>query len=193
MSLAEPCATSPFESWPYWAQAALFAAMLAVVIVFWMLMKPDAKAMKAGGAGIVTLELAGTADKAHVILTNWGAEGRRAARRDLWLDLGLILGYAVGLSVAFSSAVAGVCDVGGPGWAAAAWLFVWIPLLAGAADLGEDFCLAMTLTRYDHKLEEPSKLNGWPRSAFVLARVKFSLLASAIGWAALVLWLLLVP
>ena len=108
------------------------------------------------------------------------------------MDLGLILGYAVGLSVAFSSAVAGVCDVGGPCWAAAARLFVWIPLLAGAADLGEDFCLAMTLT-HDRKLGESSSLNGWPRAASILARVKFSLLALSIGWAALVLWPLLVP
>lgn len=106
MSPAEPCVAAPFESWPFWAQGTLFGAMLAVVVVFSMLMKRDVKAMKAGGAGIVALELAGTADKAHVILTNWGTEGRRAARRDLWLDLGLILGYAVGLSVAFSSAVA---------------------------------------------------------------------------------------
>jgi hypothetical protein len=193
MRLVGPCVTAPFETWPFGAQAALFGAMLATVIVFMALMKRDAKVMKAGGAGIVALELAGTAEKAHTILANWGIEGRQAARRDLWLDLGLVLGYAVGLSVAFSSAVAGVLDAGGPWWALAARLLAWIPLLAGAADLGENCCLAVSLMRYGQQPDQPSRLNGWPRAASILARAKFTLLVLSIGWAALVLWPLLVP
>ena len=72
-------------------------------------------------------------------------------------------------------------------------VFGWVPLLAGAADLGEDFCPAMTLTHCDDNLEGSWKLNGWPRAASILARVKFSLLGLSIGWATLVLWPLLVP
>jgi hypothetical protein len=193
MSLVGPSATAPFQALPFWLQATVFGAMFALVIVFSTLMKRDATTMKAGGAGIVAFELAGKTDKAHAILANWGTEGRRAARRDLRLDIGLIVGYAVGLSVAFSSAVAGVAEAAGPCWAAAARLLVWIPLLAGAADLGEDFCLARTLTRYDLSPEDSTKLNGWPRAASILARVKFALLALAVGWAALVLWPLLLP
>jgi hypothetical protein len=193
MNHAEQFAAAPFESWPFCAQAALFSATLAVFVVVAMLMSRDAKAMKAGGAGIVTFELAGTADMAHAILTKWGADGRRAARRDLWLDVGLILGYAVGLSVVFSSAVAGVSDAGGPCWAAAARLFAWLPPLAGVADLGEDFCLARTLRAYHRNPKEPSQLNGWPQVASILARAKFSLLAVSAGWAVLVLWPLLIP
>jgi hypothetical protein len=193
MRIEAACLTAPFECWPFSTQATLFGAMLAVFVGFSLLMKRDAKVMKDGGAGIVAFELAGTAAKAHVILTNWGEKGRRAVRRDLWLDIGLIVGYAVGLSVAFSSAVAGVFDAAGPCWALTARLFAWLPLLAGAADLGEDYCLARTLTLYNRDPEHATTLSGWPRAASILARTKFTLLALLVGWLALVLWPLLVP
>jgi hypothetical protein len=131
------------------------------------------------------------AEKAQAILTGWGADGRRAARRDLWLDLGLILGYAVGLSVAFSSAVSGVDAAASGCRASAARLFAWVPLLAGAADLAENGCLAPTLASYAQ--DDAKKLSGWPHAASVLSRTKFVLLGLSAGWALLVLWPLLVP
>ncbi|OBA87076.1 hypothetical protein A5662_02680 [Mycobacteriaceae bacterium 1482268.1] len=182
---------APFESWAFCAQSALFSAMAMTLVVFTLAMRSNATAMRAGGTGIIGLQRAGSADKAHAILTAWGVDGRRSARRDLWLDLGLIVGYAVGLSVAFSSAVSGIADAAGQWWALAARLFAWLPLLAGVVDIAENGFLAVILARYDEG--NPKSLDGWPRGASVLSRIKFFLLALALGWVALVLWPLLVP
>jgi hypothetical protein len=191
MSARSSQIAAPFESWPFCTQTALFTAMLATVIVVKILMKQNGRVLPSGIPGFVALQKAGSAEKAQAILTGWGADGRRAARRDLWLDLGLVLGYAVGLSVAFSSAVSGVDAAASGCWASAARLFAWVPLLAGAVDLAENGCLAATLASY--KQDNAKKLGGWPHAASVLSKTKWVLLGLSAGWALLVLWPLLVP
>jgi hypothetical protein len=191
VSAGSPPIAAPFESWHFCTQTALFTAMLAIVVVVNISMKQNAKVLTSGVPGFVALQKAGSAEKAQAILTAWGAKGRHAARRDLWLDLGLILGYAIGLSVAFSSAVSGVDAAAGGCWASAARLFAWAPLLAGAADLAEDGCLAATLASYAK--DDAAKLSGWPHAASIFSTTKFVLLGLSAGWALLVLWPLLVP
>jgi hypothetical protein len=48
---------------------------------------------RAGGPGIIALELAGNATCAQRILSAWGDDGRRAARRSLQLDFGYMATY----------------------------------------------------------------------------------------------------
>lgn len=46
-----------------------------------------------GGPGIIAFELAGSAPRAQRIMSAWGDDGRRAARRSLQLDFGYMLTY----------------------------------------------------------------------------------------------------
>jgi hypothetical protein len=46
-----------------------------------------------GGPGIIAFELAGNAERAQRIMSAWGDDGRRAARRSLQLDFGYMATY----------------------------------------------------------------------------------------------------
>jgi hypothetical protein len=48
---------------------------------------------RSGGPGIVAFELAGNATRAQRIMSAWGGDGRRAARRSLYLDFGYMTTY----------------------------------------------------------------------------------------------------
>jgi hypothetical protein len=48
---------------------------------------------RSGGPGIIAFELAGNAARAQRIMSAWGDDGRRAARRSLQLDFGYMATY----------------------------------------------------------------------------------------------------
>jgi hypothetical protein len=48
---------------------------------------------RCGGPGIIAFELAGNAERAQRIMSAWGDDGRRAARRSLQLDFGYMATY----------------------------------------------------------------------------------------------------
>jgi hypothetical protein len=48
---------------------------------------------RSGGPGIIAFELAGNAERAQRIISAWGEDGRRAARRSLYLDFGYMATY----------------------------------------------------------------------------------------------------
>ncbi len=50
---------------------------------------------RCGGPGIIAFELAGNAERAQRIMSAWGEDGRRAARRSLQLDFGYMTTYGV--------------------------------------------------------------------------------------------------
>lgn len=50
---------------------------------------------RAGGPGIIAFELAGNATRAQRIMSAWGDDGQRAARRSLQLDFGYMATYGV--------------------------------------------------------------------------------------------------
>ena len=50
---------------------------------------------RCGGPGIIAFELAGNAERAQRIMSAWGDEGRRAARRSVQLDFGYMTSYGV--------------------------------------------------------------------------------------------------
>jgi len=69
-----------------WAVTA-FAGYASVMLAL------ERRMHRSGGPGIVTFELAGNATRAQRIMSAWGDDGRRAARRSLQLDFGYMATY----------------------------------------------------------------------------------------------------
>jgi hypothetical protein len=74
--------------------ALLWAATAFTAYTFGMLTL-ERQMRRAGGPGIVAVELAGNAPRAQRIMTAWGDDGQRAARRSLQLDFGYMTTYGV--------------------------------------------------------------------------------------------------
>lgn len=133
-----------------------------------VMMRLESRMRAAGGPGIVAFELAGTSAKAEAIMDRWGPDGRRAARRSMWLDFGYMTSYGVLLGL--------VVDRrrrrrGHP---------TWLPALAAgavAADAVEGFALLGVLDRRDIAVNA--------RRAQVAASIKFAAIAVALGYAGL--------
>ena len=71
-----------------WAITA-FAGYTSVMVAL------ERRMHRAGGPGIIAFELAGNATRAQRIMSAWGDDGRRAARRSLQLDFGYMATYGV--------------------------------------------------------------------------------------------------
>ena len=69
-----------------WATTA-FAGYTSVMLAL------ERQMHRAGGPGIIAFELAGNATRAQRIMSAWGDDGRRAARRSLQLDFGYMATY----------------------------------------------------------------------------------------------------
>ncbi len=123
--------------------------------------------------GIVGLELAGTAERAGLILVAWGCGGRTAAAFGLGLDMLFALTYATALALA-CDAVAGPPGTG-VRHRVGLWL-AWGALAAGALDLVENVALALMLLG--------GHLAPWAGVATVCAVPKFILVALALLFAA---------
>lgn len=69
---------------------------LAATVVIFILMRPhEGEMQEQGGYGIVSYELAYSADKADDILTAWGPGGEKAARSSLLIDYAFMPSYAL--------------------------------------------------------------------------------------------------
>jgi hypothetical protein len=75
-----------FSSHLTWAVTA-FAGYTSVMLVL------ERQMQRSGGPGIIAFELAGNAERAQRIMSAWGDDGRRAARRSLQLDFGYMATY----------------------------------------------------------------------------------------------------
>jgi hypothetical protein len=69
-----------------WALSA-FAGYTSVMLAL------ERKMHRCGGPGIIAFELTGSAERAQRIMSAWGDDGRRAARRSLQLDFGYMATY----------------------------------------------------------------------------------------------------
>jgi hypothetical protein len=78
--------TSFFGSRLAWAVTA-FAGYTSVMLTL------ERQMYRSGGPGIIAFELAGNAERAQRIISAWGDDGRRAARRSLQLDFGYMATY----------------------------------------------------------------------------------------------------
>jgi hypothetical protein len=61
----------------------------------WVMLTLERQMHRSGGPGIIAFELAGNAERAQRIISAWGDDGRRAARRSLQLDFGYMATYGV--------------------------------------------------------------------------------------------------
>ena len=154
------------------ATAALDAVVLAL----------DHWISKAGGPGILGLELSWGRSQAERIMAEWGASGRAAARLSLWIDYAFLLCYGAFFTLA-GLVVRDWARQQGRRWLAVAGTFVpWFAAAAAAFDACEDALLLLVLAGQGGEAA--------PVVASVCASLKFALIAVAIGYAALgaMLW-----
>jgi hypothetical protein len=136
------------------AHAALWVPMLAL----------EWRMNRAGGAGIVPFELAGTPERSRRMMERWGDDGRRAARISLLLDYPFLVSYT-GLQVAGCAAAGRVLPAGR--------YVVPTQVAAGAFDAAENTALLGVLSGHDG--------GALPAVARFCALAKFALLG--VGWA----------
>ncbi|HWJ43296.1 MAG TPA: hypothetical protein VNR67_07670 [Solirubrobacterales bacterium] len=151
------------------------ALVLLAVAVLALLaaMKPAEDRMTANGAGIVSFELAGSADRSQEIQDEWGEDGRDAARQQLWIDYGFMLAYGAFLVLA----AAATRDLArSRGWRRLVAIgAVAVPAggIAAGCDAIENACLLLTL----------GGAGAWaPVTATAFAVAKFALLLVAIAY-----------
>ncbi len=119
--------------------------------------------------GIVGLELAGTPERAGVILMTWGNQGATAAAFGLGLDYLFALAYAATLAMACGALARRAA--GGVLHRLGIWL-AWGSLAAGAFDLVENTAIAMMLLE--------GQLAPWAAVATACAVPKFLLAGLAV-------------
>lgn len=142
------------------AAAVVFAGYTAVM------MRLEGRMRDAGGPGVIPFELAGTAAEAESILDRWGPDGRRAARRSMWLDFGYMTSYGVLLGLLVDRRRRRRVH------------HSWVPALAAgavAADAIEGVALLRVLDRRN--------IAANARRAQIAASVKFAVIAAAPGYA----------
>jgi hypothetical protein len=148
--------------------------LLAVAVVALLAaMKPAEDRMTDNGAGIVSFELAGSADRSQEIQDEWGEDGRDAARQQLWIDYGFMLAYGAFLVLA----AAAIRDLSrSRGWRrliAVGAIAVPAGGIAAGCDAIENACLLLTL----------DGAGSWaPVTATVFAVAKFALLLVALAY-----------
>jgi hypothetical protein len=150
--------------------------LLGVVstLLFVALALIDRKIQDSGGPGIVSFELAGSADRAQEILAEWGQDGKDWARLSLWIDFPYLVAYGA----FFYFAVLAVRDAAlKRGWDRYARPGAKIALLAIAAaafDAVEDVFLLLSIGGHAD--------SAAPTVATAFAICKFLALAVAYGY-----------
>jgi hypothetical protein len=120
-----------------------------------------------GGPGIIPFELAGSGYRAEQIMTQWGREGRRAARVSTWLDFGYMTTYGTLVALLIDRARR---RRGHPRALTA------VAAVAVAGDAVEGVSLLRVLNR--------QHVDSYARRARTAALIKFAALAGALGYVA---------
>jgi len=151
-------------------QGLILTAVASIVPL--LAMSPAEERMKdTGGPGMVPFELTGGQDRADEILTEWGDEGRDAARESLWIDFGFLLAYGAFLTLALAATRDLAKRRDWRRMAAIGAVVVSFGALGVACDAIENICLLLTLDGAGA---------AFPLLATIFASVKFLLLAVAI-------------
>lgn len=154
---------------------------LACAAISGALALPELGTLSDRGEGIVAFELARTPERASEIVSQWGDEGRRAARISLFLDFPFLVFYGLFLAAACTKVAERGSALGWRPLAAVGIVLAWGALVAAWSDAFEN--LALLLVAGEHTSQP------WPGLAFGFAAIKFALLAPAVlyalaGWAA---------
>lgn len=160
-----------------WLYLAL-AATIALEIVLGRLNKPLVTA--AAPAGIVSFELAHTAERSAAIMASWNDDARRAARVSLLVDYLFMIAYPATLALGCVMVAARV-QPKRPRLSSVVRALAAGALVAGALDAIENAALLVQLASV---AGETAALVAWG-----CASVKFALVAVAIPAAVPALWL----
>jgi hypothetical protein len=150
----------------------LIASGIATLLLLWA-MSPMEDRMQANGPGMVPFELSGGQSRADKILTEWGQDGRDAAREQLWIDYAFMLAYGTFLGLA-AAAIHDLCRRRNlPRLAKIGTTATWLGPLAAAFDALENACLLLTVG---------GSGAPFPSLATIFASLKFALLVGAIAY-----------
>lgn len=163
------------------ARRQVLLAFFAGSAVFGVLALPELGTLSDRGEGIIAFELARTPERANEIVTEWGEEGRSAARTSLFLDYPYLVFYGLFLAGACSAVAARAKALGWRGVATAGLVLAWGSLVAAWSDAVENLALLLVVAEHTNQ--------PWPGTAFTFATIKFALVApallfAAVGWAA---------
>jgi hypothetical protein len=126
-----------------------------------------------GGPGMVPFELSGGQHRADEILSEWGDDGRDAAREQLWIDFGFMLAYGSFLTFALTTVLDMARKRGWRRLAAVGGVVVFFGALGACFDALENICLLFTLGGAGAAL---------PLLATIFATCKFVLITVAIAY-----------
>jgi hypothetical protein len=149
--------------------------LAAAWLIFGLAALPSLSTMSDHGTGVIELELMRTTGKARQVLSDYGADGRSAARTSLWLDYPYLVSYALFLALACVGISARARRLGRRRWAAVGIALAWAGLLAGVFDAIENAALLRVLAGHP---EQP-----YPAVAYLCAIPKFVLSAAAVLYA----------
>lgn len=123
----------------------LWLSGLASLALLGVLAMLDMRMQDTAGPGIIGFELAGSDERASEILSQWGDDGRSAARLSLWLDFPYLLAYSAFLSLAAAAIRDAARRHGWRRFARPGSVIAALPWVAGACDVVEDVNLLLVL------------------------------------------------
>jgi hypothetical protein len=128
------------------AAITVLAFVLALLFVWWLrrtgVQPPPSLRTDAAPLGIVSLQVAGTIERADAILRSWKGSRLENARRSIFVDwFPFIPGYVAVLTVGVAAGAALLERSGGSPLASAGRLLAWLVLVAGFLDATENIFL----------------------------------------------------
>jgi hypothetical protein len=151
----------------------MIATGIATVVLLLAMSPAEERMQDTGGPGMVPFELTGGQERADEILSEWGEEGRDAARESLWIDFAFLLAYGAFLTLALAAVRDLARGRGRRRLAAIGRVVVSFGALAAAFDALENVCLLLTLDAAGA---------AFPVLATIFAACKFILLTAAIAY-----------
>jgi hypothetical protein len=163
----------PLESIPSAQRSRAFWFLLASTLLVMLVFSLTGGRLTTSAApnGIISLELAGTADKTRLILDSWDQQAQLIAAFGLGFDYFFMVIYAVTLGLACLWARGSLHEKGWP-FAGLAVPLAWAVLAAALLDSVENVSLIWQLVL--------GPADTWARAAMICAWIKFSLLFLAI-------------
>ena len=144
---------------------------LVGTVVFGLAQLPAIGEMTDRGAGIIEFELAATSSHAQEIVSEWGEEGRSAARESLLLDYPYLVFYGLLLAGACAAVADRAARRGKAGLARIGKAMPLVALGAAGADAIENAALLAVAGEHT---DQP-----WPALAALFAVIKFTLAIAA--------------
>ncbi len=160
--------------------------LAALWLILGALQLPSLGTMSDHGISVLELELMRTSERTFDVLNDLGAEGRDAARTQLWLDFAYLIAYGLFLSLACTSVADRARERGKAGWQRAGELLAWGALGAALFDVIENVALLVTVDNFyarDGDAITFTVSQPYPAIAFTAAVCKFALFAAAVLYA----------